>query len=88
MNSESQSHLTRPANAESYSDNINTDLVAKNLFDFSMKAHEGILPVKMLAKFDFLSIWELKHIVLVPIKRYFILSDSVIIYLNTLNKRN
>lgn len=75
MNSESQSHLNKP-NVESFNDNM-VDLVAKNLFDFSMQAHEGILPVKKLAKFDFLSIWELKHIILVPVKRYFILSKTV-----------
>jgi hypothetical protein len=48
---------------------------AKEMYDFTVKAHQGVLPVKKLAKFDFLSIWELKQITLLPTRRIFIISD-------------
>ncbi|KAI8881275.1 hypothetical protein K501DRAFT_253457 [Backusella circina FSU 941] len=46
------------------------------MYDFTVKAHQGVLPVKKLAKFDFLSIWELKQITLLPTRRVFIISDQ------------
>lgn len=73
-NTESQANLTKHS-FSSLDDNLNLNLVAKNMFDFTVQAHEGILPVKKLARFEFFSIWELKHIVLVPLKRFFILSS-------------
>lgn len=75
MNTESQAQLTQPVHSTTMDDNLNLKLVAKNMFDFTVQAHEGILPVKKLARFEFFSIWGLKHIVLVPLKRFFILSD-------------
>lgn len=72
MNTESQAQLTH--NSSSLDENLNLRLVAKNMFDFTVQAHEGILPVKKLARFEFFSIWELKHVVLVPMKRFFVLS--------------
>ena len=74
MNTDSQAQLTHSASME---ENLNLKLVAKNMFDFSVQAHEGILPAKKLARFEFFSIWELKHVVLVPTKRFFILSNVI-----------
>ncbi|KAI8394060.1 periplasmic binding protein-like I [Radiomyces spectabilis] len=51
-------------------------LLMKNLLDFSVQAHEGVLPVKKVARFRFMSIWELQHIVLVPLKRFFVLMNQ------------
>ncbi|GAN01001.1 hypothetical protein MAM1_0004c00430 [Mucor ambiguus] len=76
MNTESHAELTKQSHSESLDENLNLNLVAKNMLDFTVKAHEGILPVKKLARFEFFSIWELKHIVLVPMKRFFILSNK------------
>jgi hypothetical protein len=73
-NTESQAELTKRSFSSS-DDKLNLSLVAKNMFDFTVQAHEGILPVKKLARFEFFSIWELKHIVLVPMKQFFILAS-------------
>jgi hypothetical protein len=75
MNTESQAQLTHNSYSSTLEENLNLKLVAKNMFDFTVQAHEGMLPVKKLARFEFLSIWELKHVVLVPMKRFFILSS-------------
>lgn len=74
MNSDSQNQMSVHS-TNSMDQNIQLNLVAKNMYDFTVQAHEGILPVKKMAKFDFLSIWTLKHVVLVPFKKYFILSE-------------
>lgn len=74
MNSDSQNQMSIHS-TNSMDQNIQLNLVAKNMYDFTVQAHEGILPVKKMAKFDFLSIWTLKHVVLVPFKKYFILSE-------------
>ncbi|CAO3594586.1 unnamed protein product [Absidia cylindrospora] len=57
--------------------NTNNALVAKNLLDFTVKAHEGILPVKKRARFHFMSIWQLKHVVVIPSKQTFILMTTI-----------
>ncbi|CEG65851.1 hypothetical protein RMATCC62417_02548 [Rhizopus microsporus] len=75
MNSDSQNQMSIHS-TNSMDQNIQLNLVAKNMYDFTVQAHEGILPVKKMAKFDFLSIWTLKHVVLVPFKKYFILSEK------------
>ncbi|RCH80212.1 hypothetical protein CU098_000875, partial [Rhizopus stolonifer] len=62
--------------SNSMDQNIQLKLVAKNMYDFTTEAHEGILPVKKMARLDILSIWTLKRITLVPFKRYFILSSK------------
>jgi hypothetical protein len=59
----------------SIDENLDMNHVIKNMLDFTVQAHQGILPVKKWAKFDFLSIWELKHITLVPLRHTFFLSD-------------
>lgn len=61
--------------------NNSDNMATQNLLDFSVQAHEGVLPVKKMARFNYMSIWELKHVVVVPLKRFFILMnvrDSVI----------
>ncbi|KAI9027622.1 periplasmic binding protein-like I [Phycomyces nitens] len=52
------------------------NLVAKNLLDFVMEAYEGVLPVKQELRFDFFSMWELKQLMVVPLKRYFVLVNQ------------
>ncbi|KAI8336060.1 periplasmic binding protein-like I [Choanephora cucurbitarum] len=76
MNTDSQAQLTGFSSYNSTDENFNLNYVAKNLFDFTVQAHEGILPVKKMARYKFLSIWELKHVVLVPLKQFFILSGK------------
>ena len=51
------------------------NLAAKNLLDFSVQAHEGVLPVKKVARFNYMTIWELKRVVVVPLKRFFIMMN-------------
>lgn len=75
MNADSEVELTKPSYSSSLEDNLNLNMVAKNLFDFTVQAHEGVLPVKKMARFEFFSIWELKHIILVPMKQSFVLTD-------------
>ncbi|KAG1278405.1 hypothetical protein G6F65_007863 [Rhizopus arrhizus] len=75
FDSEEQDHMSIHS-SNSMDQNIQLKLVAKNMYDFTTQAHEGILPVKKMAKLDFLSIWMLKRIILVPFKRYFILTDK------------
>lgn len=61
-----------------YSDSsqaVNENLAARNLLDFSVQAHEGVLPVKKGSRFNYFSIWELHHVVVVPLKRFFILMN-------------
>jgi hypothetical protein len=68
------SELTSAYRFETQSDsNAHNALVAKNLLDFTVKAHEGILPVKKRARFHFMSIWQLKHVVVIPSKQTFML---------------
>lgn len=74
MNTSSEVELTKHTYSTSSDEKVNLNLVAKNLFDFTVEAHEGILPVKKLARYEFFSIWELKHIILVPLKGFFVLS--------------
>ncbi|KAG2232035.1 hypothetical protein INT48_000590 [Thamnidium elegans] len=76
MNADSEVELTKPSYSSSLEDNLNLNMVAKNLFDFTVQAHEGVLPVKKMARFEFFSIWELKHIILVPMKQSFVLTDK------------
>ncbi|KAI8341547.1 periplasmic binding protein-like I [Blakeslea trispora] len=76
MNTDSQAQLTKFSSFGSTDESLNLNLVAKNVFDFTVQAHEGILPVKRMARYKFLSIWELKHIVLVPMKHFFVLSGK------------
>ncbi|KAL0073463.1 periplasmic binding protein-like I [Phycomyces blakesleeanus] len=52
------------------------NLVAKNLLDFVMEAYEGVLPVKQELRFDLFSMWELKQLMVVPLKRYFVLVNQ------------
>ncbi|CAO3612652.1 unnamed protein product [Cunninghamella blakesleeana] len=56
-------------------DNSNaTDaLIAKNLLDYTVTAHEGVLPVKKRARFHFMSIWQLKQVIVIPSKQTFVL---------------
>lgn len=62
--------------SSSQENNNNSDNMAtQNLLDFSVQAHEGVLPVKKVARFNYMSIWELKHVVVVPLKRFFILMN-------------
>lgn len=75
MNADSEVELTKPSYSSSLEENLNLNLVAKNLFDFTVQAHEGVLPVKKMARLEFFSIWELRHIILVPMKRFFVLTD-------------
>ncbi|KAG0182904.1 Metabotropic GABA-B receptor subtype 3A [Apophysomyces sp. BC1034] len=74
-NNESSGELTRsfrpPPNADP-----DASTQTKSILDISVEAHEGILPAKKLARFSFMSIWELKHVVVVPLKRYFILMNQ------------
>ncbi|KAI9319938.1 periplasmic binding protein-like I [Dichotomocladium elegans] len=58
------------------SDQPHDDLATKNLLDFTVQAHEGVLPVKKLGRFSYMSIWELRHIVVVPLKRFFVLMNK------------
>ncbi|KAI9255533.1 periplasmic binding protein-like I [Sporodiniella umbellata] len=53
------------------------DKMFEDIEDSTLKAHEGMLPVKKVAKLHFFSIWELKRILLVPLQKYFILSDNL-----------
>ncbi|KAG2236589.1 hypothetical protein INT48_000143 [Thamnidium elegans] len=76
MNADSEVELTKPSYSSSLEENLNLNLVAKNLFDFTVQAHEGVLPVKKMARLEFFSIWELRHIILVPMKRFFVLTDK------------
>ncbi|KAI7887263.1 periplasmic binding protein-like I [Mucor mucedo] len=76
MNTSSEVELTKHTYSTSSDEKVNLNLVARNLFDFTVEAHEGILPVKKLARYEFFSIWELKHIILVPLKRFFVLSNK------------
>ncbi|KAI9268604.1 7 transmembrane sweet-taste receptor of 3 GCPR-domain-containing protein [Helicostylum pulchrum] len=76
MNADSEVELTKPSYSSSLEDNLNLNMVAKNLFDFTVQAHEGVLPVKKMARFEFFSIWELKHIILLPMKQSFVLTDK------------
>lgn len=55
--------------------NNSDNMATQNLLDFSVQAHEGVLPVKKMARFNYMSIWELKHVVVVPLKRFFILMN-------------
>lgn len=55
------------------SDDSSNNAVAKNLLDSTTKAHEGILPVKKQARFQFMSIWQLKHVVVIPSRQTFML---------------
>ncbi|KAG2229061.1 hypothetical protein INT48_005646 [Thamnidium elegans] len=41
--------LTKPSYSYSLEDNLNLNVVAKNLFGFTVQAHEGVLPVKKMA---------------------------------------
>lgn len=75
MNTESQANLTNKGFDSTSDENLNLKLVAKNLYDFTVQAHEGILPVKKHARFGFFSIWELKHVVVVPSRQFFILTN-------------
>lgn len=75
MNTSSEVELTKHTYSTSSDEKVNLNLVARNLFDFTVEAHEGILPVKKLARYEFFSIWELKHIILVPLKKFFVLSN-------------
>ncbi|CEJ01886.1 hypothetical protein RMCBS344292_15907 [Rhizopus microsporus] len=70
MNSDSQNQMSVHS-TNSMDQNIQLNLVAKNMYDFTVQAHEGILPVKKMAKFDFLSIWTLKHVHegILPVKK-------------------
>ncbi|KAI8341058.1 periplasmic binding protein-like I [Chlamydoabsidia padenii] len=49
---------------------------AMNLLDHTVKAHEGVLPVKKWAQFNFMSIWQLKHVVVIPSKQMFVLMTT------------
>lgn len=60
-----------PGNTQRFNEN----LAAKNLLDFSVQAHEGVLPVKKVTRFNFMSIWELKHVLVIPSNRFFVLMD-------------
>lgn len=55
------------------SDDSSNKAVAKNLLDSTTKAHEGVLPVKKKARFQFMSIWQLKHVVVIPSRQTFML---------------
>ncbi|KAI9302837.1 periplasmic binding protein-like I [Cunninghamella echinulata] len=56
-------------------DNSNAQdaLIAKNLLDYTVTAHEGVLPVKKRARFHFMSIWQLKQVIVIPSKQTFVL---------------
>ncbi|KAG1146688.1 hypothetical protein G6F37_006125 [Rhizopus arrhizus] len=56
--------------------NIQLNMVTERTQDFTYEAHEGVLPVKKVTRFDLLSIWTLKRIVLVPFQKCFIISDK------------
>ncbi|KAI8077824.1 periplasmic binding protein-like I [Halteromyces radiatus] len=72
------SELTSAFRFETQSDsNAHNALVAKNLLDFTVKAHEGVLPVKKRARFHFMSIWQLKHVVVIPSKQTFMLMTTM-----------
>ncbi|CAO3596140.1 unnamed protein product [Absidia cylindrospora] len=72
------SELTSAYQFETQSDShAHNALVAKNLLDFTVKAHEGILPVKKRARFHFMSIWQLKHVVVIPSKQTFVLMTTM-----------
>lgn len=66
-----------PGNTQRFNEN----LAAKNLLDFSVQAHEGVLPVKKVTKFNFMSIWELKHVLVIPSNRFFVLMDVSAVYM-------
>ncbi|KAI8889827.1 periplasmic binding protein-like I [Backusella circina FSU 941] len=74
VRSESEAELADYTGA--IDENLDMNHVIKNMLDFTVQAHQGILPVKKWAKFDFLSIWELKNITLVPLRHTFFLSDK------------
>lgn len=67
MNAEQVNSNTNP--------NIQLNMVTERTQDFTYEAHEGVLPVKKVTRFDLLSIWTLKRIVLVPFQKCFIISD-------------
>ncbi|RUS16899.1 periplasmic binding protein-like I [Endogone sp. FLAS-F59071] len=53
-----------------------TELVSKEgAFSLSVEAFEGSLPVKKASKWSFFAVWELKRIIVVPTRRYFVLMD-------------
>ncbi|KAF7731952.1 Metabotropic GABA-B receptor subtype 3A [Apophysomyces ossiformis] len=74
-NNDSSGELTRPFRPPPNAD-PDANAISKSVLDLSVEAHEGILPAKKLARFHFMSIWELKHVVVVPLKRYFVLMNQ------------
>ncbi|KAI8971063.1 periplasmic binding protein-like I [Pilobolus umbonatus] len=72
MSSDSQVHLTH-----NDANDIDMDIVDQYNSDASIQAYEGILPVKKMARLEILSIWQLKHLIIVPQKKYFILSSTI-----------
>lgn len=73
--SNSRDEFSNNAMTEETSEQMPENLAARNLLDFSVQAHEGMLPVKRVSRFNFMVIWELKHIVVVPLKRFFVLMN-------------
>ncbi|KAI8343904.1 periplasmic binding protein-like I [Chlamydoabsidia padenii] len=53
------------------------DNANRTILDLTVKAHEGILPVKKKARFHYMSIWQLKHIVVIPSGRTFMLKTTI-----------
>ncbi|ORY96447.1 periplasmic binding protein-like I [Syncephalastrum racemosum] len=74
--SNSRDEFSNNAMTEENSEQMPENLAARNLLDFSVQAHEGMLPVKRVSRFNFMAIWELKHIVVVPLKRFFVLMNQ------------
>ncbi|ORX56420.1 periplasmic binding protein-like I [Hesseltinella vesiculosa] len=48
-------------------------LIARNLLDRDYHAYEGVLPVKKRGRFHFMSIWELKKVIVIPSNQVFVL---------------
>ncbi|KAI9491860.1 periplasmic binding protein-like I [Zychaea mexicana] len=78
-NGSGEESLSAPAHFEDTSDSSHggsDNLAARNLLDFSVQAHEGVLPVKKVGRFNYMTIWELKRVVVVPLKRFFVLMNK------------
>ncbi|KAI7871480.1 periplasmic binding protein-like I, partial [Spinellus fusiger] len=51
-------------------------LAERNLLDFAIEAYEGVVPVKKELWLGMFSIWELKKVIVVPFRHYFIIVDQ------------
>ncbi|OZJ02979.1 hypothetical protein BZG36_03141 [Bifiguratus adelaidae] len=60
----------RDTGSQSFSNLLSDDGVG---FTSTLGCHEGLLPCKKERHYSFLSVWELKRVVVVPSKRFFIL---------------